>query len=183
MNHAIKIFFLVILIQAKTVYADNFEVESKALAQDLKQSLMKNLMSHISSEGVESAISFCQINVKPIAKDAAKERINKFEFGRTSHKIRNLSNAPKDWMIPHLNNFKTIKFDPIKGNDFSQMGKLPDGKRYYVEPLFVQAQCLTCHGENVSPSLNKKITALYPEDKATGFKLNEFRGLIWIKEK
>ena len=170
-------------INTQTLWADEFETESKQLATDLKQSLMKNLMGHISSSGVESAIGFCQINVKPIAKEAAKDRINKYEFGRTSHKIRNSANTPKDWMLPLLEQFKTIKFDVTKVSTYSQTGKLPDGKRYYAEPLFVQAQCLACHGENVNASLNKKITALYPEDKATGFKLSEFRGMIWIKEK
>ncbi|NOT80375.1 MAG: DUF3365 domain-containing protein [Bacteriovoracaceae bacterium] len=60
---------------------------------------------------------------------------------------------------------------------------LENGKKTYIEPLFVQAQCLTCHGEGIAPNVAQKIKELYPNDQATGFKLNEFRGLVWIKEK
>jgi hypothetical protein len=31
--------------------------------------------------------------------------------------------------------------------------------------------------------MSAKVTSLYPEDKAVAFKLGEFRGMIWIKEK
>jgi hypothetical protein len=47
----------------------------------------------------------------------------------------------------------------------------------------VEAKCLLCHGDNVSKDIGDKIQNLYPQDKATGFKLGEFRGFIWIKEK
>lgn len=35
----------------------------------------------------------------------------------------------------------------------------------------------------LNPKSHDKIQKLYPQDKATGFKLNDFRGFVWVKEK
>jgi hypothetical protein len=160
---------------------DQFEAEAKAFASDLKMSLVKNLSDKIAKSGVEEAVPFCHANVKPIAKAAAKDRMDKFEFGRTSHKIRNDGNAPKPWAIQYLKEFEGKK----KGDSAktSIIHQLPDGKRVYMEPLYVEAKCLLCHGENINKSVSDTILKLYPNDKATGFKLGDFRGFIWIKEK
>jgi hypothetical protein len=160
---------------------DQFVTEASGLAADLKKSLMKNLSEKISKEGAVAAVPFCHANVKSIAKGAAKKRIEKYEFGRTSHKIRNAANNPQPWSINYLKQFEGKK----KGEMTQEhvVHSLEDGKRIYLEPLYVEAKCLTCHGEHVGPEVSKKIKELYPQDQATGFKLGEFRGFIWVKEK
>ena len=69
-----------------------FQKDASALVMDLKSNLLKNLTTEISKNGTEAAIPFCHINVKSIAKDAAKDQIKKYDIGRTSHKIRNENN-------------------------------------------------------------------------------------------
>ena len=64
-----------------------------------------------------------------------------------------------------------------------QVHTFADGKKAYMEPLYVGPQCLSCHGETLSGELKEKLNELYPNDQATGFKLGQFRGLIWIKQK
>jgi hypothetical protein len=49
----------------------------------------------------------------------------------------------------------------------------------YVEPIYLQPPCATCHGKAVEPRLLERIRALYPDDEAVGFRVNEFRGLFW----
>ncbi len=176
-----KLFFLLNLVIMTSAHAQDFETEAKALAHDLKSSLMKNLSEKVAKEGAVKAISFCHENVKPIAKSAAKDRALKFDFGRTSHKIRNETNAPQAWADVYLKEFQG-KFKGDIKKDFI-IHKLENSKRVYLEPLYVQAQCLTCHGESVAPEIKMKLAEIYPNDKATGFKLGEFRGFIWIKEK
>lgn len=160
---------------------DQFETEARALAGDLKMSLMKNLSEKIAKDGPVEAVPFCHANVKVIAKGAAKDRIAKYEFGRTSHKIRNAGNAPRPWAEQYLKEFE----GKMKGENTKPfiIHKLADSKRVYLEPLYVEAKCLLCHGDKVSQNVNEKIQKLYPDDKATGFKLGEFRGFIWVKEK
>lgn len=176
-------YFLLAVFTLSFAFAseDTFEIEAKALATDLKMSLMKNLTEKMAKDGPVEAVPFCHANVKPIAKGAAKDRISKFEFGRTSHRVRNTGNAPQTWANKYLKEFEGKKKGDIKMT--SIIHRLEDGKRIYMEPLYVEAKCLLCHGENVSKNVNDKILKLYPQDKATGFKLGEFRGFVWVKEK
>lgn len=172
---------LLILTSLALASEDTFLTEAQSLAKDLKMSLMKNLSEKISKDGPVEAVPFCHANVKPIAQGAAKERLAKYEFGRTSHKVRNVQNAPKDWALKYLKEFqgtkKTEKSRPYL------IHKLEDSKRVYLEPLYVEAKCLLCHGESVSQNIKTKVQELYPQDKATGFTLGEFRGFLWVKEK
>lgn len=176
-------YFLLAVFTLSFAFAseDTFEIEAKALATDLKMSLMKNLTEKMAKDGPVEAVPFCHANVKPIAKGAAKDRISKFEFGRTSHRVRNTGNAPQAWANKYLKEFEGKKKGDIKMT--SIIHRLEDGKRIYMEPLYVEAKCLLCHGENISKNVTDKIQELYPQDQATGFKLGEFRGFVWVKEK
>jgi hypothetical protein len=89
-------------------------------------------------------------------------------------------NAPANWMIPYLDEFKNLKASHKKAKAI--LHTFADGKRAYLEPLFVQPMCLTCHGAAVDGQLNKIILARYPHDQAIGFKAGDFRGFIWVRE-
>lgn len=174
---------LFLLLYSSYSFANNDEFIKKAkiLAADLKSSLMQNLSKKISSDGVEKAIPFCHSNVGPIAKDAAKDRMKEFEFGRTSHKVRNSANSAQAWANQYLKDFSGKKKGEMKNDQI--LHTLENGKRVYMEALYVEAKCLLCHGENISKNVSAKINELYPNDKAKGFTLGEFRGFIWVKEK
>lgn len=161
-------------------FASGFDTEAPALAQRLKQSLVKNLTQKMAKDGAVAAVEFCHIEVKPIAKAAAGPDLTKYEFGRTSHKIRNPQNQAQDWMRPYL---ETFQRSTAKAPEKPAIHTFSDGKKAYFEALYVGPQCLTCHGEAVGGALREKITSLYPKDQATGFKLGEFRGLVWVREK
>ena len=51
---------------------------------------------------------------------------------------------------------------------------------YY--PILINGMCLQCHGqagEEIKAGTLEKLTALYPEDKAKGYKDGGFRG-VWV---
>ncbi|MFP5490070.1 MAG: DUF3365 domain-containing protein [Bacteriovoracia bacterium] len=172
--------FIVLVLFSFSVNAAEFETEAKSLAKRLKMNLVTQLTKKMSSEGAVAAVSFCHLQVKPIAKEAAGADVSKYEFGRSSHKIRNLENKTQDWMAPYLSEFqKSNAKNPSK----AQIHIFSNGKKAYLEPLYVGPQCLTCHGEVLAGELKTKISELYPTDQAIGFKLGQFRGLIWIKQK
>lgn len=160
--------------------AESFEIEAKQLAGDLKSSLVKNLTEKIEKDGAIGAIKFCHLNAKSIAKSAAGERIKKYEFGRTSHKIRNPQNKPQSWHEKYLARMIGKKKEQVENDTFIHQEK---NHKYYLESLYVGPKCLACHGEQIAPEVKKEIQKLYPKDMATGFKLGEFRGFLWIKEK
>jgi hypothetical protein len=179
------ILFIALLISdashARLSSDTQFEADAKSLVADLKSALVQNLSEKIVQDGVASAVQFCHQSVKTISKSAAKHRTSKYQFGRTSHKIRNLENAPQSWMVPYLKEFQGKQVTEMMKT--SILHRFSDGKRAYLEPLYVQAKCLLCHGEVIPSDVKDRIASLYPADRATGFKLNEFRGFVWVKEK
>jgi hypothetical protein len=52
----------------------------------------------------------------------------------------------------------------------------------YLKPIITQAPCLSCHGpaESISPEVKSIIDTNYPEDKATGYQINDLRGAVSV---
>ncbi len=176
-----NLLFLFILASPLAFAADSFEKESATLATALKTTLVQELRTQLAAKGAEEALGFCHANVKALARSAAKDYLDKYEFGRASHLVRNPQNRPAPWMQDYLARFRGLKQGDANARPV--VHTLPDGKRVYLDPLFVQPLCLECHGENVRASLRQKIKVLYPADEAVGFKAGQFRGFVWVKEK
>src|SRR5690606_27351600 len=117
------------------------------------------------------------------AKMASGEMSLKYDFGRTSHLVRNEKNQPQDWMKPYLAKFKGTTQTKKPKVEIPIITKLKSGELAYLEPLYVMPMCLQCHGENISQDVEEKIKSLYPKDQANGFKVGDFRGFIWVKQK
>jgi hypothetical protein len=54
----------------------------------------------------------------------------------------------------------------------------------YMKGLVVQELCMTCHGtsETIPAAVKAKLQQEYPNDKATGYLPNQFRGGVSIKQ-
>ena len=54
----------------------------------------------------------------------------------------------------------------------------------YLKPILVQAPCLSCHGpfEQIGPDVKQILQTKYPDDKATGYQLDDLRGAVSIKK-
>ena len=61
------------------------------------------------------------------------------------------------------------------------MVALGAGRIGYAEPIFMKPLCVTCHGEALAAPVRERIAELYPEDRATGFRVGDFRGLFWAE--
>lgn len=175
-----RIILILFVFSLSARATDVFRTEAAQLTHSLKSTLVSELQQKIVTSGHEEAVGFCQINVKPIAKKAVGEYAKKYRYGRTSHKVRSAGNTAEDWMVPYLENFKPLKAHDKLAAPIVHMFR--DGKRAYLEPLFVQPMCLACHGTNVSRGVKSKLSAQYPNDQAVGFKVGDFRGFIWIRE-
>lgn len=168
-----------ILFQISSLLAaeDKFQLEAREVVMSLKTGLVKELTAQVKKGGAAEAVNFCQLNVKSIAKASVGEKAQKFEFGRTSHKLRNQSNLPEPWMEQYLQDFQSGK---ITGE---VIHTLPDGKRVLLSPLTMAPLCLQCHGSAIDEKVLTQIKKSYPRDQATGFQAGDFRGFIWVKEK
>lgn len=126
-------------------------------------------------EGPEEAIEVCQILAPQIAEELGCAAV---ELGRTSHKLRNTDNAPRDWVRPLLQ-----AYADAPGKTEPEVVGLQGGGVGYVEPIRMQALCLTCHGSEVPTGVETRLMDLYPGDQARGFEDGEFRGLFWVEFK
>lgn len=139
----------------------------------LKQSLVAELTAAIAAGGPENAIEVCRVRAPELARAAGEPGLR---IGRTSHKLRNPANAAPDWVAPLLARH-------VSGEAIGEPIVVPldGGRTGYVEPLLTAPMCLACHGESIAPAVAAKLAALYPEDRATGFRAGELRGLAWVE--
>jgi hypothetical protein len=136
--------------------------------KSLKQALVAGL-----EDGPVAAVSACRVEAPQLAE---AQSIGAIKVGRASQKLRNPSNAAKLWMQPFLQIYETDPERRVPGV------VLIDKKTVgYVEPIFVQPLCVTCHGAELAPDLQAKLNELYPDDQATGYVPGDLRGVFWVE--
>jgi hypothetical protein len=148
------------------------------LMKDLKAHLMEALENNDIVEGFEACAAIAQ----PLTADVEEKLPQGVKIKRTSFKFRNPLNAPDEGEKEALQYFE---------KRFEEEGELPsnyiqaiegNGEYRYYEPLTVAELCLRCHGdaEAFDPQVRESLAENYPDDKATGYKLGDFRGLTRV---
>lgn len=165
--------FLALSLVLFSVQSFSFSVEDgKKTLMPFKKELMGTLMSKMKEAGPVAALETCHLKAMPITQKHAAKVV---AMGRTSHKIRNPKNAPKQWVKPYLDEFKSGK------RKEALTVKLKNGHTGYLEPIYLNAKCLVCHGAKVSKPIEEALKEKYPHDQARGFKPGDFRGLFWLE--
>jgi hypothetical protein len=147
----------------------------KAVAEKAKEALFtqlsQRLLAVMQTDGPAEAIEVCSKEAVTIAEAVGKK--HGVKIGRTSFKLRNSANAPRDWVKPFVEN----------RTDTSQYVQLDDGSLGALFPIHLNVKCLMCHGQpdDILDAVKPKLAKLYPNDEATGFKLDELRGWFWVE--
>ena len=142
----------------------------------LQQKLGARLLDVLGRDGAVAALDVCRLEAASLAKDAQTQA--DITVGRTSHKLRNPDNAPRDWVKPHLDAAAGKPVDQVKPvvvNLGDSLGVL--------QPIGVMAPCLQCHGVDGAraPGVDALLQQHYPKDQATGFVVGDFRGFLWAQ--
>lgn len=173
-----KYYILISMLAAATVAAVGQAGEDPALARgaELLAPFKKNLMQALQSglqQGTAEAISVCRDRAPEIA---AGLSIDGIVVGRASHRLRNPANAAPGWVSPVIETWLAEGADraPV-------VVPLPGDRTGYIEPVVTQPLCLTCHGTSLAPEIADRIASDYPDDRATGFKLGDLRGVFWVE--
>lgn len=154
--------------------------ESEARAREAVAQLRSRLQAALQTamaQGPEHALTVCRDEAPRIAAAIRSETAadgGAIQVGRTSHRLRNPTNAPAPWLASML-----PAYEAGTATAPSATVALPDGSLGYVEPIRTGALCVTCHGQQIAEPLQAKLTELYPQDQATGFAEGDFRGLFW----
>lgn len=134
----------------------------------LRQALLAGM-----ADGPEIAIDVCKQQAPKIAGALS---VGSVRMGRTSDRLRNPENTAPEWVVPLLQGYLANAADRMPKS------VALDGKRSgYVEPIQIQPLCSTCHGVDIAPAIQSKISQLYPADNATGYKVGDLRGVFWVE--
>jgi len=138
------------------------------LKTELKQALMAGMQ-----KGPSNAISVCRVQAPAIADSLSVEGVR---IGRSSHRLRNPENRGPEWVNDVLQAYLSKDSDRRP-----QVVPLKNGREGYVEPITIQPLCLACHGKNLAPDVAAQISKMYPDDEATGFEIDDLRGVYWVE--
>lgn len=151
--------------------------KGKEIAQETMKELAGNLMKQMQLGGTKVAVPFCNVAAYPLTNKIA----NKYDVSikRTSLKIRNPKNNPNKEEKKILKKYLTSLKQKEKLTPVIQ--KENDKKVHFYAPIILQKKCLACHGtvgKEVTKQTDSIIKSYYPNDRATGFKVGDLRG-IW----
>lgn len=153
--------------------------ESRQIIQKFAKGLKGELKAAMKKGGPVNAIEVC--NTKAISLTEAASKENGVNLSRTTLKLRNQDNAPEVWEKAVLEQFaeRKSKGESPKKMEFSEIIAVDGKKQFrYMKAMGIAKACLNCHGEKALPAVEEKLTKLYPDDKARGYKPGDIRGAI-----
>ena len=157
---------------------------SRHAAQTFGTLLKDALQQAIQNGGPVNGIAVCHEKAGQIAADLGQKQ--EMLVGRTSLKLRNPANAPDNWELAVLKQFEARKAqsEPVDKLEFFAVIDDDQGKKTfrYMKAIPTAGLCLSCHGENIDPTVDAKLKELYPNDKARGFKEGELRGAFTLSK-
>lgn len=151
--------------------------QARLLSKRFASDLSAELTSAMAGRGPVGGIEACNIKAQPVADKIAAE--SGWSIARTSLKVRNPSNIPDEWEQAVLNQFEVrlAAQENINSIEYSERVTVGDKSVFrYMKAIPTKGLCLACHGSNLSDDVADKINSLYPNDRATGFNLDDIRG-------
>ncbi len=159
------------------ITAEDITAKSLPVADKFQTQLQSQLGAALKTGGPASAIEVCHQAAPAIAAALGEE--TGASIRRVSLRNRNPANVPNARERAILEQFET---GPIDAAGKPRVKTWQDGNSvYFMRAIPMQDQpCAVCHGTNISPDIQARLAALYPDDKATGFKEGDTRGALSI---
>jgi hypothetical protein len=120
-----------------------------------------------------------------LAKAASDE--SGWSVRRVSLRNRNPRAVPDGWERAALEDFDRRAAAGESATTLEKAEIVTEGGKQsyrYMRALPTQSLCLNCHGspEQVTPAVLEKLKALYPDDKAVGYRPGDIRGAMTIRK-
>ena len=151
--------------------------QGQQIALQTKGVLGRNLLNAINTKGTENALEFCSLKAIELT-DSMSLALNA-KIKRVSDKNRNPDNAANEEELKYILTAKDLLSKNQKPAP-QITEKVGRWVAYY--PILVDKMCMQCHGQksvDIQPKTLSMIKKYYPNDKAFGYKENDFRG-IWV---
>lgn len=142
----------------------------------LQGAILAELSRELDRGGALAAMSFCHLDAAGLAMRLGRN--DGIVAGRTSHRLRNPSNAPRPWAAPLVARHAGARAGDVDGYAVDL------GDRVGVlRPIAHRRMCGTCHGPDdaLNPAVRSDLATRYPADRATGFREGDLRGWFWVE--
>ncbi|HET8861091.1 DUF3365 domain-containing protein [Marivirga sp.] len=142
---------------------------------------MNKITSQYAKGGYKAAAQFCSMNAYPLTDSLANEY--KVFLKRVSSKNRNPTNSPSDLEKQIL---EAYEYSADRGDDLGANVQFirPGDTILYNKPIRIPSEfCLNCHGSQsqIPAEVQAILKEDYPNDKATGYKVGDLRGMWSLK--
>ncbi len=178
LGRRLGIFLSLLFASASTGAAeiDGYIAEAESVLQRLRGEMMQEMVN-AQNLGPEKAIDVCRHLAPEI--NAKIEDETGWTLRRTGLRVRNPANAAIGDEAALMRSFE-LRLMAGQPPQLLRSARIidQDGRKVFnlVQAVPMLDTCLACHGENIDAATAKRISELYPEDKATGYKIGELRG-------
>lgn len=152
--------------------------QGKMAAEAMQARLFAKLQNAMKEGGIPAAIEYCSLQALPSTDSLASE----YGLGirRTSLRLRNPANKPDELERQLLEAYQYNKENQLPLEENVQ--RIGETHFLYTQPILIhQPLCLSCHGkagEEIAAESLQLLDSLYPNDRARGYQMGDFRG-IW----
>ncbi len=185
MNNKILLISLLIFSGIANAASEKEMVNDSKLAIKRFSSVLKDtLKNELNKGGVTNAVTACHSGSEAINQQLIAQL--GWKISRTSLKVRNPKNTADAWEQQVLHNFEKSKAKGTRIKQLHYSEIIKQGKHSvfrYMQAIPISGNCLSCHGEKIPSPVKAKLQQLYPEDKATGYKVGDIRGAFSITRK
>lgn len=139
-----------------------------------QETLQGELLGAIEQADAAGAVEVCK-DISPEVAAELSEQENMI-VRRVSDRPRNPQATPDAFEAQVLANWAALKEE---GHSLEPVAEMTDVGYRVMSPIMTGAAlCMQCHGgpDDIAPETEAVIDALYPDDQATGYSMNELRG-------
>ena len=160
-----------------------WQAEARQVAASVPPRLLTVLQAEIARGGPAGAVEVCRDKAPAMAKAASEE--TGWAIRRVSLKNRNPKAVPDAWERAALEDFDRRAAAGEPPAQLERVEVVNDGGRRlqrYMRALPTQDLCVQCHGtpDRISPAVAAKLTQIYPQDRAVGYRVGQIRGAITL---
>jgi Protein of unknown function (DUF3365) len=145
---------------------------ANAAADELGRTLRARLLEAM-ADGAPAAAEVCANEAATRTAEVGAR--NHASVGRGSTRMRGAT-PPPPWVQAWLVAQREGSAEGVTG-----WQRVEEGHARVLRPIVIEAPCLTCHGETVSPEVQALLATRYPDDRATGYRLGDLRGALWAE--
>jgi len=159
--------------------------QARAIVKQFSQQLKAVLKPALEQGGPVNGLDVCSVVAPKVAQQFSRD--TSWQVGRTSLKYRNEHNAPDDWERAALLQLEQKKEQQVTFSKLEYWQVVTERQQRYLRYVkaipTAEKPCLACHGGDLPPQVSKRIAALYPHDKAVGYRAGEIRGAFTLTKK